>query len=59
MEKLKQKFTSLKIDGILCPTYVTTAYNVANVDDMSGLYDYTIVWNTFDLPAGVVPVTIA
>ena len=24
---------------------------------MSGLFDYTIIWNTFDFPAGVVPVT--
>lgn len=24
---------------------------------MGGLFDYTIIWNCFDFPAGIVPVT--
>jgi Asp-tRNA(Asn)/Glu-tRNA(Gln) amidotransferase A subunit family amidase len=45
------------IEAILCPTYASCAFKSENVDDMGSILDYTMLWNCFDLPAGVIPVT--
>lgn len=57
LNSLRDRFKKLDLDAFICPTYVSCAFKNENCSDMGGLFDYTIIWNCFDFPAGIVPVT--
>ena len=44
--------------AILCPTAIHGAVKEKNGTDVGAILDYTLMWNLFNVPCGVVPVTL-
>ena len=46
------------VRAILCPTAIHGAVKEKNGTDVGAILDYTLMWNLFNVPCGVVPVTL-
>jgi hypothetical protein len=56
-ELVKAKFIKAGIQSFIVPPFYTPAFSNKNAADLNINGDYTMVFNLFNLPCGVVPVT--
>jgi len=57
LSKLKKRWESLNIDGIVSPCSYHCSFRSSEAQDLSFVYDYYMFWNLMNCPTGVIPVT--
>ena len=55
---MKETFERNQIKAILSPAHFSSAFKIENGNDFGTQWDYTLIFNLFGLPSGVVPVTV-
>ena len=56
-QKFEQKWKDQNLDIVICPSSYHCAFRNREVEDLSTLAQYWMIWNVAHYPAGVVPIT--
>lgn len=55
---MKTRWEQAVIKAFISPIYPSVAFKAENAEDLSVMFDYTVMWNAIHYPAGTVPVTV-